>query len=140
MIVRILLLFLLVSACEQSNETIIRISKENLLHDNSSKIWVINKVIKKGVNYGKQKLTQKDVAIFYKSGKVFFQPLSTLGNFPDRFGKFFLSSDNQSLFIDFGDEKWNFNIHQMNSKTIVLKALKKSDFLYDLELINYPER
>ena len=140
MIVRFLLLVLLISACEQSNETIIRISKENLLHDNSSKIWVINKVTKKGVNYGKQKLTQKDVAIFYKSEKVYFQPLSTLGNFPDRYGKFFLSSDNQSLFIDFGDEKWNFKIQQMNSETIVLKPLKKSDFLFELELINYPER
>ncbi len=136
----LLLLFVFLFSCKtDTDQTLIRINKESILHDNSSKVWVISRVLQKGVNVAKTKFNQKDVAIFFKSGKVFFQPISSLGNFPERGGSLVLSEDSQSLFLDFGDEKWDFTVKEISSARLFLKHRKESDFKYDLELISYPE-
>lgn len=140
MLWRLLLFILLFTSCqEEHDQALIKISKESIFHDNSSKIWVISRVLKKGVNVANLKFQQKDVAIFYKSGKVYFQPISTLGNFPERGGKLFLSEDSKSLTLLFDSEKWNFAIESLSSDRIKLRHMTTSDFKYDLELISYPE-
>jgi len=58
-------LFVLFS-CTTDYSEIKKINSEALFHSNSSKIWVINKVKKKGVNYAALKLKNKDVIIFYR--------------------------------------------------------------------------
>lgn len=131
---------LILSACaEEKDRSLIHINKESILHDNSSKIWVVSKVLDKDKNISQQKLHKTDVAIFFKSGKVYFQSMASLGYFPERRGKFILSKDSKTLNLDFEDEKWNFNIMEISAKKIKLKSKKRSDFKYDLELISYPE-
>lgn len=133
-------LFFFISSCQEvSEERLIQINKESILHDNSSKVWVISRVTDSGTNVTKLKFNQKDVAIFYNSGTVYFQPISSLGYFPERGGKTFLSEDSKTLFLKFPDEKWYFTVEQLSSQRIALKHQKKSDFKYDLELISYPE-
>ncbi len=139
---RILFLFfgLLLLSCDPSDAEIIQKNRESTLHDNSSKIWVINRVLKKGVNYSKPNFQDKDVAIFFEGGKVLFQPMNTLGFTPQRYGELILYEGDKSVTIDFQDEKWQFMIISMSSKKIFLKHESFSDFKYDLELISYPDR
>lgn len=138
--IRLFVFILVLSACkEEKNEALIRISKASVFHDNSSKVWVISRVLKKGVNVSNLKFNQKDVAIFYKSGTVYFQPISTLGNFPEKGGTLFLSENNENVLLQFADENWHFKIQELSAQRIRLKHLKESDFPYDLELISYPE-
>jgi hypothetical protein len=140
MIRHLFFVFLLLASCQEENDqTLIKISKESIFHDNSSKVWVISRVTKKGVNVSNLKFQQKDVAIFYKSGKVYFQPISTLGNFPEKGGRLFLSEDSKSVNLLFDEENWNFTIESISSERIKLRHTVKSDFKYDLELISYPE-
>ncbi len=134
-----LVLFVLFGCNNDSDRTLIHISKESIIHDNSSKVWVIAKVLDKGVNVSQPKFNKKDVAIFFKSGKVYFQPISSLGNFPDRGGFMELSENSEELFLNFSDEKWHFQVEEVNTSCIKLKYKKGSDFKYDLVLIAYPE-
>lgn len=132
-------LLLLFACSEEQDQSLIYINKESIFHDNSSKIWVVSKVLDKDKNISQQKLHKTDVAIFFKSGKVYFQPMASLGYYPERAGKFILSEDSKTLNLDFEDEKWNFDIMEISAKKIKLKSKKGSDLKYDLALISYPE-
>lgn len=137
---RWLFLFLILFSCDNSDEDgLLKVNKQHILHNNSSRIWVINTVSQKGVNHTKTKLLQKDLMVIFKSGRVNIQPIATLGNYPEKYGKALVSEDSKELFIDFKDEKWYFDIVSISEEKIVLKRKKKSDFKYDLELIAYPE-
>ena len=140
MISRWLFLSLALFSCENADESdLLQVNKENILYNNSSRIWVINTVTQKGIIHTKNKLNQKDVMVIFESGKVNIQPIATLGNYPEKFGKAIVSEDSKELFIDFKDEKWYFEIISISEQKIVLKWKKNSDFKYDLELIAYPE-
>lgn len=110
-----------------------------IFHGNSSKIWVINKVTKKGVNYAAYALKEKDVAIFYDDQSILIQPMNSLGEFPNRSGVLTLSDDNSTCEFNFPKENWIFEVSEISSKQILLRHKAKSDFNYDLELIAYPK-
>jgi hypothetical protein len=139
MFTRLFLFALLLNSCVSDYSDIKKINRKAIFHCNSSKIWVINKVLKVGVNYAALKLKDKDVLIFYGNGKIVIQPMNTLGTFPIKNGLLILSDDNTSCEFNFPKEKWQFKTVEINSKLISLKAKKNSAFLYDLELIPYPE-
>ncbi len=127
-------------SCENTDVSdLLQVNKEHILHNNSSRIWIINTVTKKGIVHTNNKLTQKDVMVIFESGKAIIQPIATLGNYPEKFGVAIVSKDSKELFIDFKDEKWYFEIVSISEQKIVLKWKKNSDFKYDLELITYPE-
>ncbi len=135
----IVISFTLLISCQSDYSDIKRINKESTFHTNSSKIWVINKVMLKGVNHSSLLLKEKDVIVFYESGKIIIQPINTLGTFPSKTGTLNLGQYDQKCTFTFPNEKWIFQPLLIQSNLIKLKALKNSDFKYDLELISYPE-
>lgn len=137
--IRLFLVVFLFSSCGSDYSDIKKINRESIFHGNSSKIWIINKVKKKVVNFSAIKLKDKDVAVFYQSGKILIQPLKTLGTFPTKTGTLELSDDNKSCEFHFPKEVWRFTTVEISSKLISLKAAKNSDFHYDMELVFYPE-
>jgi|TARA_R110000737_G_scaffold161270_1_gene189127 hypothetical protein len=139
MVIRLFLFILLFYSCSSDYSDIKKINRESLFHGNSSKIWVINKVKKKGVNYAALKLKDKDVAIFYESKKILIQPMKTLGTFPSKTGTLELSDDNKRCEFHFPNEVWRFTTVEISSKKISLKPMKNSAFFYEMELIPYPE-
>lgn len=139
MIFRLFFVMILFTGCADDPSDIRKINRETIFHANSSKIWVIHKVLKKGVNHTSAKLMDKDVVIFYESGKILIQPLKTLGTFPTKTGNLELSDDNQSCTFSFPTEKWTFRPKEISAKIIKLTRTSESDFSYDLELISYPE-
>jgi len=135
----IFLVLSILFSCTADYAEIRKINRESLFHDNSSKIWVINKVLKKGVNYAALKLKNKDVIIFYSSGRILIQPLKTLGTFPSKTGTLNISSDSKSCAFLFPKEKWTFKTIKISSSQIKLKSKISSAFDFDLELITYPD-
>lgn len=129
---------LIFSSCQSDYSEIKKINRESIFHCNASKIWVVNKVKKKGINFASKLLKDKDLVIFYKKNEVLIQPVHTLGTFPSKTGLFQLSDDNQLCQFQFPKEKWQFKVLKISAEKILLKATSKSDFPYDLDLISYP--
>jgi hypothetical protein len=136
---RVLFFTWLLSSCSNDHSDIQNLSRVAIFHGNSSKIWVINKVTKKGVNYAAYPLKEKDVAIFYDDQTILIQPMKSLGEFPNRSGILSLSDDNSTCEFRFPKENWIFEVKEISSKRILLHRKAKSDFNYDLELIAYPK-
>jgi hypothetical protein len=139
MVTRIFFLILILQSCSTDYSTIKKINREAIFHGNASKIWVINKVQKKGVNYTSLRLKDKDIILFYENGKIVIQPMKTLGTFPSKTGRFELSDDNKRCEFRFPNETWEFETVEVNAKIISLKSRNKSTFPYDLEIISFPD-
>ncbi len=134
-----LLLFLgfLFSQCDQNVEKSFVISP--LIHDGSSKIWLVKQIHLDGVNYEPKTLAEKDTYIFFQSGVVYVQPFMLLGNANPKKGKFIVNDFKKELTIYFDHEYWNFKIVNINHKSMELIPLKDSDFIYRFTLETLPE-
>lgn len=131
-------LFLVLTAC--TNNVNIRVLEPYpMFHGNSSKMWIINKVLNKGKNYAFTPINQKDCFFFFKSEKFQMQPVNTIGELPMRRGVFFVDQEGKHLTLSMGEEKWTFFIKQLTLNKIRLQPIPGSRFKYELELISYPE-
>lgn len=115
------------------------ISKEPLLNDLNSKVWIVDQVIKNDTNYAPKINIDKDILVFYHSGKCLYQPLRTLGELAGRKGEYSLHSDDMNLSIYFGDEKWAFKLSVITEDTLLLEPKQPTDMDYSLVLIPFPE-
>ena len=131
---------LLLTACTE-NVDLRLLDAYPLYHGNSSKIWLINKVYTDEVDYTPNRLMDRDVIVFFEQGnKVFVQPISSLGDFPRKVGRFLLDEEDKKLEISFKQENWLFDIISQDEYRIVLKPRETSDFEYRLEFTCYPSK
>jgi len=117
------------------------VSIDSFFDDNSSKVWLVNKVNKLDANLTLQQVGYKDVMIFYKSGKVMIQSLNTLGEKPGKTGYFFIDSEKNTMRIEFGlmNENWDFKLDEISLEKVILTPQASSDFNYQLTIIPLPE-
>lgn len=116
-----------------------KVNFTSLFHDGNSKVWMINRIVASGQNYAASNYWEKDVAIFYHSGKCVVQPLKSLGESPGKKGDYNVNSDEKNLFIQFKTESWDFKLTMISEDKIIMKPLKTSNLKYTLELIPLPE-
>ncbi len=133
----IFLLSLLVS-CSTGVE-LLPVSKEPLLNDLNSKVWLVDQVIKNDTNFAPAMNLDKDILVFYQSGKCLYQPMRTLGEIAGRKGEYSLHSDNMDLNFYFTDEKWSFRLKVITEDTLVLEPNSPTDINYTLVLVPFPE-
>lgn len=110
-----------------------------LFHDSNSKVWVIDHIISKGHDLAQNGTMNKDVLVFYESGKCLFQPVRILGEKGGMKGDYILDSDKKTLVINFPKEKWDFVITYISEDTIELTSSKKSKLDLKMVLIPFPE-
>lgn len=117
------------------------VSIDSFFDDNSSKVWLVNKVNKLDANLALQQVGYKDVIIFYKSGKVMIQSLNTLGEKPGKTGYFFIDSEKKTMRIEFGlmNENWDFKLDEISLEKVILTPQASSDFNHQLTIIPLPE-
>lgn len=111
----------------------------SLFHDGNSKVWMINKIVASGDDFAPSNYWEKDVAIFYHSGKCSIQPLKSLGESPGKKGDYNIHSESKSLTINFKNETWDFLLTTISEDKIIMKPVKGSDLKYTIELIPLPE-
>ena len=110
-----------------------------LFHDSNSKVWMVDKVIAEKKNYAPRINMEKDVIIFYETGKCLYQPMHTLGDFVGKKGEYSLFSEDKTLSLYYPNERWDFKIDAISEDTIVLKPTKDSDLNYTMVLVPFPE-
>jgi hypothetical protein len=116
-----------------------KINFSSLFHDGNSKVWMINRIVVSGEDFAATNNWEKDVAIFYHSGKCSIQPLKSLGESPGKKGDFSVYSDSKNLVIQFKTECWDFLMTTISEDKIIMKPQKNSDLKYTIELIPLPE-
>lgn len=129
---------LLFSSCE-SNLDLRPVDIAPLLHDSNSKVWLVDKVFVGDKNFAPKINSEKDVIIFYETGKCMFQPMRTLGDFPGKKGEFSIYPQERSLTLFFNAEKWSFKYETITEDSIVLIPNSESDLKYGMVLVPFPE-
>ena len=136
----ILSLLILTSACSAGVSTT-PIDKHFILDDNSSKIWLVNKLVKNHVDYSNSELGKKDIVIFFATGRCMIQKMNTLGDtLGDKFNfSLRMSTQPQTLELTKGKKRWLFTVKSINDDKIILVPQKGVKFPYEMELIPLPE-
>lgn len=132
------ILLSLLQACSRGVE-LLPVNKGALLHDLNSKVWMMDKVLTTDSNLAPPINFDKDILVFYRSGKCLLQPMRTLGDIEGKRGNFSLYSDEKALTFYFGVEKWDFSFNIISEDTLFLIPRKKSDFKYSIVLVPFPE-
>jgi hypothetical protein len=136
----VLSLLILSSACSAGVSTT-PIDKHFILDDNSSKIWLVNKLVKNHVDYSNSELGKKDIVIFFATGRCMIQKMNTFGDtLGDKFNfSLRMSTQPQTLELTKGKKRWIFTVKSINDDKIILIPQKGVKFPYEMELIPLPE-
>ncbi|MES2799611.1 MAG: hypothetical protein V4638_06315 [Bacteroidota bacterium] len=129
---------LLLTSCIDNNE-FHAVNYESLFNDGNSKVWMLNKVMVGDKNFAPKLPNDKDIVIFYNSGKCYFQALKKLGTQAGKKGEYSVYSSDKKITLYFQNEKWDFKIVSMEENKVILAPTKESDLSYKLEIIPLPE-
>ncbi len=109
-----------------------------ILHDNSSKVWIINHLYKDGVDQIPLSVSYKNMIVFHDTGNCYIYKLKNINENQGRKASFFIENDNKELRLEFNNETWSFYIQEFNEEKIKLKSKDESNS-YTMELISFPE-
>jgi thioredoxin-related protein len=117
------------------------IDKHFILDDNSSKIWLVNKLVKNHVDYSNSELGKKDIVIFFATGRCMIQKMNTFGDtIGDKFNYYLrMSTQPKTLELTKEKKKWLFIVRSITDDKIILLPQKGVKFPYEMELIPLPE-
>jgi len=98
----------------------------DLLHDNNSKVWMIDQEIQKEKDFSPFKRSKKQTILFYQDGDFFIQRIDEWGTDSLVKGSFSLlgekGTDQTNLILDFANgEKIKFIIEEFSKKQFVLQ-------------------
>lgn len=108
-------------SCE-SKDSLTLLTMENLLHDDSSKVWMIATDQLKGEEFAPENNNFKTILIFYKSGKFAEQPLNTVGNRQPIYGTYEVQSENENLTFTVSNRENTFQVVSYSKQEIILEA------------------
>lgn len=116
------------------------VDHDNLLNDQNSKVWLVDKVIMDNASIGPYGDLNKDVIIFYQSGNFQYSALRKLGTEHPEKGDYYLDSRKMRLTMTFNDDaNWVFNIGYVEPDSILLHPDPASDLKYSLKIVPLPE-
>jgi hypothetical protein len=125
------------SACENGIDFNV-LPKDAILHDNGSKVWIVDKILRSQNNFASSKTHEKSILVFYNSNNCLLQPLLSMGSSGARHGSYTLKNNNE-LTIHFEDELWIFEVNQIKSSFVELIPKSNSNLPYELHLKPFPE-
>lgn len=137
---RILLLVLsvFIFGCNDESSAI-KIRINSLLHDDSSKVWMVESEMIGGEEYAPENINFRTVITFYEDSKFAEQPLNTLGNRPPKYGTFDVGSQNEIISFFQERKETVFLIESYSKERIVLKSIEKTGEKIELHLIPLPK-
>lgn len=138
---RRILLFILsffIFGCSDES-SIIKIRINSLLHDDSSKIWMVEREVIDGKEYAPENSNFRTVIIFYNDFKFAEQALNTLGNRPPKYGTFEVGDQNTTISFFHNKDENIFLVEHYSKERIVLKSMDKRGENVELHLIPLPK-
>ncbi len=129
-------LVLFLTAC--SDTEIEPIDNYILIHDNSSKVWLVDKQLDGDKDYTPLQIEYKEIIVFHQSREAYFHVLKNLGTKSGIKRSFWLDMRKNEL--GFRGEKHDitFEITSLSRTRIVLKP-KYNSYKYTIVLIPFPE-
>lgn len=100
---------------------------------------MVDKVVTNNKNFAPLLDLEKDVLVFYETGKCLFQPMRTLGDFVGKKGEYALYSEERTITLYFPKEQWDFKISKITEDTVILDPTTESDLKYQMVLVPFPE-
>lgn len=131
-----LFLVLFLTAC--SDTEIEPIDHYILLHDNSSKVWLVDQQLDGDKDYTPLQIVAKEIIVFHQSREAYFHRLKTLGTKPGLKMSFWLDQRKNELGFRGSKKDLIFEIKSLSRTRIVLKP-KYSSYKYTIVLIPFPE-
>lgn len=129
-------LLLMLSSC--GDTSIEPIDHYILVHDNSSKVWLVDKQLDGDKDYTPLQIEYKEIIVFHESHVAYFHTLKTLGTKPGVKKSFWLDAAKNELGFSGEERDLVFEIVSMSRKRIVLKP-KNNSYKYTIVLIPFPE-
>jgi hypothetical protein len=114
---------------------------DTLLHDENSKVWLINNVIVDGVDVSPTNKMSKDLMIFYESREVTIVPLKDMGKVVPKRGVYSLNSDDRMIDLDFieSKESWQFDLTYITEDSILMVPRKGREPEFKIRLVPFPK-
>lgn len=112
---------------------------DSLLHDDNSKVWVVNQLVVDGVNMANPNDNYKDVIVFHSNKNVNMIPMKGLGDSVPKRGRYLLDSKNREMIIEFDDAEWALDIDYIYEDSIYFTPKKGKNPYFELQLIPFPE-
>ena len=130
------ILFFCFFSCTINEER--KIKKDIFLHDNSSKVWLVDKMTIGKRDYTPVQEIYKQVIVFHENNSMYVYILKDIGEKPGKKMTFYLDNDKKHFSFISGRIERKFFVKFMNRTKIILKPLNKT-YPYTIELIPFPE-
>lgn len=130
------LLFLLL-AC-QSRTELKKIDPYILLHDNSSKVWFVDEMIRDNKDYTPFLFRNRLLIVFHENRNAYFYRIKDLSSKGGLKSMYWMDMEKKELGFQIGTKELLFTIGQVNRKNILLLP-KRNSYPYILKLIPFPE-
>lgn len=130
-------LFLLLAGCTWDTG-IQRINHYILVHDNSSKVWLVDKMLKDNRDYTPLQMEYKEMVVFHRNNTAYFYVFHEFGKKPGKKMTFWLDEEKNEFGFDGVKKDLLFEIIAINRNKIHLKP-KNNSYPYQLVLIPFPE-
>ena len=112
---------------------------DNLFHDSNSKVWIMNQHIVDSVNIAPYRWSEKNLVIFFNTGKVYFTPVKALGEQPPLVGTFYIDSDEKRMDIYVDKQNWILQMPYITEDSVMLLHTKKSEIKQDFQIKPFPQ-
>lgn len=122
-----------------SKDSLRPIPVKEILHDNNSKVWLIDEAWANDKNWASMLRKYKETITFFEDGDVFVQHLHTFGTNAGKKGRFNyqISEDSQdtTFQIIFPNYNWDFKIKEFTKNKIVLSPKASSEMQREFTLV-----
>jgi len=119
----------------QSTVTPIVLQINNLLNDDSSKVWMLTSEQINGKEISEHNKNFKKVFVFYNDMTYCEQTLNRLGNSQPRYGTYQISNQNNNLILIANRDTVNYIIQSYSKQAIELVSNKKQE---DVRIVLIP--
>ncbi len=134
--VLLLVQLVFLSACW--NNSLKKIDHYIFLNDNSSKVWLVDKLMSDGKDYTPIQFQYKELIVFHESRNALFCKVRNLGENPTTKMYYWMDREKKELGFQGNRKQYLFEIKLLSRTKIILKPKYKS-YPYSIVLIPFPE-
>lgn len=124
MIRLIIALSLLLASCEATYD-FQNVNYSYLFNDNSSKVWLIDRVVQDNITISQFNTVDKDVIIFHRNGKYQFCPLKSMGSENMSTGEYDVYSQKLQLLLEVDTLDLTYDLVHLSEDSILMNRVAK---------------
>ena len=125
------------SACN-TDESMKELDPYIFLHDNSSKIWLVDQLLINKNDYSPMRFKYKQMIAFHESRNAYIHTVKDFGEHHGLKALYTMDRAKREFRFQFNKKEWIFHIVYLSRTKIVLRPKYKS-FNYTMVLIPFPE-